>query len=242
VATAGGSPIAALVLPPSLGIERARAAELSARVGLPCGEALAAPGGPAGLRFERARDRALEAAGVERVRARASEVTRESDRWCVALDGGRTALADALVLATGGLIGGGIEYAPSEAMIASVLPPFARVPFRATVAIEGGSPLGMHGRPLELPGSLFGVAPESLAWPFAREAPMDRVGVLADADGRVSPGLYAAGDLVADAPRTWLHALESGARAGTNAARDAGAATSGHALATAGGAASPSRP
>jgi hypothetical protein len=83
-------------------------------------------------------------------------------------------------------------------------------------------PLGAHGRPLDLPGSLFGVAPESLAWPLARDghATMDRVGVLCDEHGRVAAGLYAAGELVADAPRTWLAALESGARAGAAAARD----------------------
>jgi glycerol-3-phosphate dehydrogenase subunit B len=238
-----GTPLAALVLPPSLGVERARAAELSARVGVPCGEPIAAPGGPAGLRFERARDRALAAAGVERVHARASEVTREGEGWSVGLDGGDTLRAGAVVLATGGLIGGGIEYAPSEAILASVLPPFARAPFRATVAIEGSLSLGVNGRPLELPGSLFGVAPESIAWPFVREPAMERVGVLVDADGRVSPGLYAAGDLVADAPRTWLRALESGARAGANAARDAATASSGRPLETsATGVTFPSRP
>ena len=38
--------------------------DLSRLVGVPCGEATGMPGGPAGLRFERARDRALAAAGT----------------------------------------------------------------------------------------------------------------------------------------------------------------------------------
>lgn len=66
-----GARVKALLLPPSLGVERARAAALSELVGVPCGEATALPGGPAGLRFERARDRALAAAGVTVVTARA---------------------------------------------------------------------------------------------------------------------------------------------------------------------------
>ena len=51
----GGGRLRALVLPPCLGIERARARELLDIAGIPCGEAIGLPGGPAGLRFERAR-------------------------------------------------------------------------------------------------------------------------------------------------------------------------------------------
>jgi hypothetical protein len=98
--------------------------------------------------------------------------------------------------------------------------------------------LGAHGRPHEAPGTLFGVPPEAIAWPFAQDPLMDRVGVLCDEQGRVrmpqgngrqlgeSDGLYAAGEITADAPRTWLSALESGVRAGSAAARGALSATS----------------
>jgi hypothetical protein len=125
------------------------------------------------------------------------------------------------------VLAGGIEYAPSEAVVASALPPFARVPFRLGVEVEGApAPVGFEGRALELPGSLFGVSPESLAWPFERNAPIERVGLLVGgADGAVAPGLYAAGELVADAERTWLGALESGALAGLAASRGAVATT-----------------
>jgi glycerol-3-phosphate dehydrogenase subunit B len=211
-----GDGIAALLLPPSLGLERPRAQALSRLVGIACGEAIGLPGGPSGLRFERARDRAVAAAGLEVVRARARRVEPHEDRWRVALEEGADPIdAAAVVLAAGGLVGGGLEYAPAEAGLATVFPAASRPPFR--LGLDAPVTLGAHGRPLDSPGSLFGIAPESLAWPFTSDALMDRVGVLADEH----PGdaLYAAGEIVADAPRTWLNALESGARAGAAAAR-----------------------
>jgi hypothetical protein len=234
-----------LVLPPALGVEHVRAPRLATRVGLPCGEPIAAPGGPSGLRFEHARNRALAAAGVVPWRARAATIARHSGRWCATLDTGEAVYADAVVLATGGLLAGGIEYEPSEAVLASALPPFARLPFRLGIAVEGAAAtLGVHGRALELPGSLFGVPPESLAWPFERDAPpIERVGVLVGADGSLAPGLYVAGDVVADAARTWLRALESGAQAGLAASRGAVAETAPRPTQpTSTGAAPPSRP
>lgn len=212
-----GTRFDALVLPSSLGVDTARAQALSALVGLPVGEAAASPGGPSGLRFERARDRALGAASVTRTVGRATGVERHVDGWRVAREEGPALEATAVVIAVGGFIGGGLEYAPGEAAEAAALPPASRPPFRLTLDIPAAK-LGAHGRPLEIPGSLFGIPPESLAWPFAPDAMMERVGVLVDADGRATPGLYAAGETVADAPHTWLRALDSGARAGAAAA------------------------
>jgi glycerol-3-phosphate dehydrogenase subunit B len=206
-----------LVLPPSLGVDRARAGALSALVGIPCGEAMALPGGPSGLRFEAARDRALASAGVERVRARASRVERTPGGWRIELEEADSIPCDALVVAAGGLVGGGLEYTPSDAMPSSVHPPHARPAFRVT--LDAPLTVGAHGRALELPSSLFGVAPESIAWPFVPEgSTFERAGVLCEADGRAAEGLYVAGDLVADAPRAWLTALASGGRAGAAAA------------------------
>jgi glycerol-3-phosphate dehydrogenase subunit B len=227
----GGEALAGLVLPPSLGVDRARAGGLSQRVGLPCGEALSLPGGPSGLRFERARDRALSTAGIERVRARARKVERlehgpgRSDVaiWRVILGGDSSLDAEAVVLATGGLLGGGLEYAPSEAILAAALPPHASAPFRAS--LEAPLRLGAHGRPLEVPGSLFGLAPEQIAWPFSPDGLLERAGVLVGDDGAcvgTPRGLFAAGELVADAPHTWLCALIRGASAGVSAARSSG--------------------
>ena len=236
LARSGEAPASALLLPPSLGVSHARAEALSARVGVPCGEATGLPGGPAGLRFENARDRALAAAGVAVVRDRAESIEIEGSRFRVRL-GQRELDATSVVVATGGLIGGGLAYAPSDANLAAAMPTAPQLPFRSTVG--GPLPLGAHGRLLEMPGTLFGPAPETIAWPFVRDPLIERVGVLCNGDGRVAPGLYAAGELVADAARTWMSALESGVLAGVAAARDAVRAMPAPASL---GEASPSRP
>jgi len=211
----------AIVLPPALGVDRPRAQALSLRVGVPCGEAMALPGGPAGLRFERARDRALRANGIQHVRVRALAVDRVEGGWRVAAEDEQAFEAHAIVVATGGFVGGGLAYTPSEATLATALPPGSRLPFRLT--LSASLPLGANGRPLELPGSLFGFPPERLAGPLARDRVIDRVGVLTDRETgvRAPDGAFAAGEVVADSPRTWLSALSAGARAGALAAREA---------------------
>ncbi len=212
------APVVGVVVPPWLGVERARADELSAAVGIPCGEALVGLGGPAGLRFEHARDRALEARAITVVASRAEELARDGEGWRVTLERGDRIAADRVVLAAGGLVGGGISYTPSAAVLAGELPSRARKSFTSTV--DAPVTLGVGGRALGLPGSLFGESPETLAWPFADGSPLlERVGVLASSSGHVAGGLYAAGDVVADRPRTWLDALARGARAGAAAAR-----------------------
>jgi glycerol-3-phosphate dehydrogenase subunit B len=213
---------AAVLLPPSLGVERPLAAALSERVGLPCGEALGAPGGPSGLRFERARDRALSRAGVKRLDERVASVEAAGGRWRVVTANGAGLDAAAVVLAIGGLIAGGLEYAPAEATLATALPSASRPPIR--LGLRAPATIGAHGRALDLPSSLFGAAPEDIARPFAEDPLLERAGVLAGDDGSLSlepesAGLYAAGDVVADAPRTWGAALSSGAAAGAAAAR-----------------------
>jgi glycine/D-amino acid oxidase-like deaminating enzyme len=214
---------AAVVLPPSLGVDRPRAVALSERVGVPCGEALARPG-VSGLRFERARDRALARAGVKRIRARVTSVEAAGGRWRVTSEDA-TLEAAAVVFAIGGLIAGGLEYAPSEATLATALPAVALPPVR--LGLRAPVTITADGRPLDLPSSLFGIAPEDLAWPFADAPLLDRVGLGVGADGALPPepssatGLYAAGDVVADAPRTWGAALVGGVVAGAAAARQA---------------------
>jgi glycerol-3-phosphate dehydrogenase subunit B len=213
---------AAVVVPPSLGVERPLAAALSERVGMPCGEALGAPGGPSGLRFECARDRALSRAGVKRIEERVASIEAAGGRWRVVTASGAALDAAAVVLAMGGLIAGGLEYAPAEATLATALPSASRPPIR--LGLQAPVTIGAHGRPLDLPSSLFGAAPEDIARPFTADPLLERAGVLAGDDGAVSlepsaAGVYAAGDVVADAPRTWGAALSSGAAAGAAAAR-----------------------
>jgi glycine/D-amino acid oxidase-like deaminating enzyme len=226
-----GGGLAGVVLPPSLGVDRPRSEALSERVGVPCGEPVAMPGGPAGLRFERARDRAFATAGITRARGRVLRAEAGGGVWRVTTEDGTVLEAHGVVLATGGLLGGGIEYTPSEAAPAAALPSSARAPFRASV--DAPLTLGAHGRALEVPGSLFGLEPERLAsafadgaagpgGPFAWGATLERAGVLVGDDGaclNAPRGLFAAGELIADGPRTWLHALTSGALAGAYASR-----------------------
>ena len=211
---------AAVLLPPWLGVDRARAAALGDLVGVRCGEALGGTGGPSGLRFENARDRAFAGAGVESVRGRIVSVTFDGS-WRGWLETG-DALdeVDAVVLATGGLLGGGLLYSPIASVLASE-PRAAGGPLvRAT--LDAPLVIGVGGAPLEPPSSLFGGAPETHAWPYVDPSLLERAGVLLGDPGHVRgapTGLFAAGEVVADRPRTWLDALSSGVAAGSAAAR-----------------------
>ena len=220
--SAAGGRWAGVVVPPLLGAQRARAHDLSDRVGVRCGEAAGLPGGAPGLRFENARDRALAACSVAYTRVRVRSVQRHETAWRAVGEQGQSFDGGAVVLAIGGFIGGGLEFAPAEASLATALPASARRPIKLTV--DASVVLGAYGRPLDVSRSLFGPSPEAIARPFARDALLDRAGILTDDDGSVpsSPGLFAAGDVVADGPRAWLAALVSGARAGTAAARGLG--------------------
>jgi hypothetical protein len=216
MAGAGGT-FAAIVLPPILGVARARSVELAHTLGVHAGEASALPGGPGGLRFDAARDRAFAAAGISRIAARVSAIaTADGSVEC---EDGRSFHALAVVLAIGGLLGGGLTYAPSETTTVTKQPREARLPLRLSI----GAPvvLGARGRPLESPGTLFGYAPEAVSWPFAREPLLDQAGVLTHllGSGEHATPLFAAGDVAADVPRTFLAALASGWEAGVTAAR-----------------------
>ena len=110
-----------LLFPPVLGLDAHAPliAALEAASGSRVGEALAFPPHAVnGYRLQRALDAALRRAGVERVSARVRSVAAaENDRLALTLaDGqGRGIEADAVVLATGRFVGGGLEAA-SEAV------------------------------------------------------------------------------------------------------------------------------
>lgn len=222
---AGLAEAKAVLLPPWLGLVRPQAVALSRLVGVPCGEIMSSPGGPAGLRFDRHRDEAFTAAGVETIRGWVAAITATPSGFVARLEGGPIpGTFHAVVLATGGLLGGGLRYEPSEARPGTELPAAPSPSFRVT--LDAQVLVGQGGHPLGIPGSLFGVAPESLVWPFVGDGGIGldvaaRVGVLSTPDGSVRggpPGLFVAGELEADQPRGWLDALVSGARAGSLAA------------------------
>lgn len=205
-------PRSPMLLPPWLGVSAPRAEALSALVGVPCGEIASCLSLIAGARFVQARDRALAAAKIEVVPGMADAIAIEDDMCIVQVKGGSALQADAVVVATGGLIGGGIVYTPSEAALATAMPRTPSAPFACSIA--GAGVVGVHGEPFVLPGSLFGIQPEALAWPFVDPPPMEMVGLIS-----TPARVFAAGDVLADRRRTFLAALRAGVTAGRDAAR-----------------------
>jgi hypothetical protein len=120
---------------------------------------------------------------------------------------------DAVVLATGGLVGGGVAFHADR------VPSF--VPGLQDIGV-----VGLHGRPIEVGSSAFGMVGEELD--LSTHGGRDRftrIGLIADAGGRLLdrtrtpiPRLFGAGDLLADRPRCLGEVIDSGLVAGTAAA------------------------
>jgi glycerol-3-phosphate dehydrogenase subunit B len=206
-----GDPPGAVLLGSWLGVNEARAEELSSRVGLPVGEALLGVGSAAGLRFEGARDRLLAKLHVEVVLDRAAALRTEGGRVTVTLVRGAPISADAVVLATGGLAGGGIVYAPPEHSAGDDLPPRGAVPYRLSVDMPVAFSAG--AAQLGVVASMQGPELDVIAWPSsARTGALEAIGVHCTS-GRVAKGVTAAGDVLSGRPRTLLEAVASGLRA-----------------------------
>ena len=204
----------AILLGPWLGTRPGLGTRLSVALGKPVGEPLSSPGGAAGLRFDAARDDLLARIGATRVAGWAVQLTSGGATPAAVraeLESGETIDADAAVLAVGGLTAGGIRFEPSR-------------PFTPSLACP--AVLALHGSPLLTSGSPHGAPFETFAWSGSRSAAgLERVGIWVDenkrlraADGSSRSGLFAAGDAVADAPRTVLDGVLSGLVAGRNAA------------------------
>jgi glycerol-3-phosphate dehydrogenase subunit B len=206
----------AILIEPWLGLRTSAAPELSRELGVQVGEPLSAPGGIAGHRFEVARDALLARCGVRPAKewARAVHEPRGLLGARVELAGG-VLEGDAVVLALGGLVAGGVAFVPATGD-----PGFALSLHCPAIVALGGRPLVPNGSPH---GALFG----AFSWSGrAAASGFERVGVWTDPDGRVRDAeggvanwLYAAGDVAADAPRTLLEAIRSGIAVGTMAAR-----------------------
>lgn len=154
-------PVVGVLFPPVLGIRTNLAALLTGQLGLPVGEVVGGVSGPYAARYE---------AMMEPLRARVTAV----EGWVTGCELRDSAISlavvktgeddaqgihacDKLVLATGGLVGGGFSYAGGQWIGASPTPSHARSTFRSSLIEPTG---------VDLPGSLFGEAPESLAWPY----------------------------------------------------------------------------
>jgi hypothetical protein len=177
---------------------------------------LAPIGGPSGARFERARDRSLQNACIEVREGVARRVASNEGGCTVLLEEGGRLHADAVVLATGGVLAGGIDYTPGDAAAARAVPPPSRAPF--ALSYDAPVSLGRRGHRLVVPGSVFGVAPESLSWPDDPSPGLETVGILVDSRWRAATRIFACGDAVEGRPRTLLAALSTGAAAGRAAA------------------------
>jgi glycerol-3-phosphate dehydrogenase subunit B len=204
----------AVLIGPWLGTRTGASARLSLELGKPVGEPLSVPGGVAGMRFETARDELLAKIGATRVSGWGVALTAGGATPSlvrVELESGPAIDADAAVLALGGVAGGGIRFLPHQ-------------PFALSLACP--AVLALAGSPLVTSGSPHGAPFEAFAWTGHRTtAGLERVGVWIDGqgwlrapDGSPRAGLLAAGDTVADAPRTLLDAIRSGVIAGRSAA------------------------
>jgi glycerol-3-phosphate dehydrogenase subunit B len=199
----------AVLLGPWLGTAAPRAEALSAAVGVPCGEALVGAGSPAGLRFEAARDRLLDAVDARRMRDHVTSIERGARITVTLARAGAKLVADAVVLALGGIAAGGVTYAPPERAARADLPPAAKVPFE--LSVEAPVVLSAGGsRRLDVVASLHGPELDVSAWPIdGQPGTLEAVGVRC-AGARAGEGIYAAGDVVAGRPRTVLEAMNSG--------------------------------
>ncbi len=187
----------AVLLGPWLGVEPGTLELVRKSTPLKLGEVTSPPGAAAGARFEKARSRLFEQLSIE---SRGDAVVRvtsfDGTRHEVSTDVGTNGPFDGIVLASGGLVGGGVSLVSSGALGGAF-----RLSFEAPVQ------LGYDGEAIDHASAAYGFDPVTAggAW-------IERVGVLAAASGRGAPGIYVAGDVVADRPRTVLSAAMDGLR------------------------------
>ena len=206
----------AVLLGPWLGADQPLAESVSGALQLPVGEILSGVGCAAGMRFESARLRMLSSVGVELETSRVAAIAPGEGVLTIDVDGESVA-ADAVVLALGGLAAGGIVYRPAEQDAGRGIAPRACPPFH--LSVRAPVRLTARGRDIDVGGSIHGPALDELAWPTdADPGYLEAVGI----DSSAAPGIFVAGDVVADRPRTLLQAVYSGLRAGANAAGEPG--------------------
>lgn len=212
----------AFLLGPWLGLETDARAALERAVGCPIGEIVSPHARTFGVRFEHARARLCASHGIRVVDGDVERVARIEDGAFDVHVGSEVIRAGRLVLAVGGLVGGGIAYRPplhgAEADGATRMAP------SFVLGLEGfGNAIApRHDRTLA--GSTEGPVLDQTAWPRGTFAgTLERTGITADADGSLprAPNVIAAGDAVANRDRTMLRAIESGLVAGATAARRA---------------------
>ncbi|HYQ03534.1 MAG TPA: FAD-dependent oxidoreductase [Polyangiaceae bacterium] len=185
---------------PWLGIERALGKQLSDALGVPVGETTSMPGGAAGARFERARDRLL-AQSADVTRARLMSVEKSARGYRLQLRDRAPEEFAAVVIASGGVAAGGVALERSFERRGGT---GFRLSFSAPIALE------LDSEVVESVSSLANIdfVDRGLG------ALLD-VGVGTEENGALhaNPGLFAAGDVIAGRPRTALIAVDLGIRA-----------------------------
>jgi len=224
LARAGGGaerPFAALLTGPWLGTDKPMAAWLSERLGLSVGETVSGVGCAAGMRFESARLALLSSLGIELTPRQVTAIAALGDELEVSIeDEEERVTTDAVVLALGGLAAGGVIYDPPEHSAGQDVPLAGREPFRLSV----GAAVRLQAlrQPVDVVGSVHGPALDEVAWPVdADPGLLEAVGVACQGT-EAAPRVHAAGDVVADKPRTMLQAVYSGVLAGAAAAGEPG--------------------
>jgi hypothetical protein len=198
-----GTLVDAWLLPPSLGVRGHARQVLEEQVGVPVGEHMGLPGGPSGARFEFCRNELFTARGVKlrakRVAALESHVAGFRVRFVGASES--EAIYDRVVLAVGGVVAGGVAFGPPRRDAA------AGLAFQLGLTLP--APLRLGGQEIDFASSLHGFDSSRLGLDA-----LERVGVASEGGTlRELPGLFPAGDVIADRPRTVLEAARSGCRA-----------------------------
>jgi anaerobic glycerol-3-phosphate dehydrogenase len=198
---------AAWLLGPWLGVQSEAASQLAAQLSRPVGETSSAPGGAAGARFEARRDEVLRELGVEQRLGGVRALTPLAESLLVELEDQSSVAARAVVLALGGVAAGGIVLRP-EAGLGKL---------RFQLSLSAPATLRLDADSLDAGSSLWGPSLSRLGL-----SALERLGVRADAVGRVSGATrcFAAGDLLANRPRTVIEALNAGIMAGRGAASE----------------------
>jgi hypothetical protein len=204
---AAATEVDAWLFGPWLGTDAETSRRLREQLSVPGGEITSQPGGAAGSRFERARDRLLESAGVRVVRARATRLRFHGGAWSVggwtsagesAGEGSELLAADAVVLAVGGLVSGGVGLRSRRS------PEPGSGPF--ALSLDAPVHFELDGEELLGVASLHGLDLQS--WGIGA---LERVGIATDAARvRGAEQLFAAGSVVAGRPRTTLEAVRTG--------------------------------
>jgi glycerol-3-phosphate dehydrogenase subunit B len=152
-------------------------------------------------------------------RDRVPESVRIADqRAFVTLEGADPIRADRIVLACGGLLGGGIVYDPPDFHAGTDMPPREspafHFSFEVTPSADGRPYLAVGGVRAAFPSSMFGPDLDQTAWPSAgKTGTLESIGVATREDGLAAAYLGVAGDVVEGRPRTALVAVESALRA-----------------------------